>query len=138
MRTRAVQPPGCLGTALNVPQEAPESRHRVSSPAAKPMLLSECFPPFQPSADPVADLSLSPVRMRAPPAAAWPRQSAEQTIADQSAASRDSRRTELKFRECPRGLQLRCRYRQDTCAADHFPSHPAGTQASDKSAPRSH
>src|SRR5258708_5928113 len=71
-------------------------------------------------------------------AAASPHRSAAQTTATRSAASRDSRRTELRFRECPPDSQLRCRYRRDTWPADHSPSRPTGTQASDRSAQRSH
>src|SRR5260370_10025234 len=77
-------------------------------------------------------------RTHALPATASPRRSAERTTANQSAASRDSRRMELKFPECPPGSQLRCIYRPDTWPADHSPSRLTGTQASDTSAHRSH
>src|ERR1700730_9559508 len=74
----------------------------------------------------------------AQPSTTSPHQSAAQTTVDQSAASHDSRRTELRFRECPPDSQLRCRYRRDTWPADHSPSPPAGTQLSGKSGRRSH
>ena len=96
--------------------QGPDRGFRYSSPAP---VVSRVVPAFLYPSRRAGNVNratrhFSLAHTRVPLGAGSPRQSAAQTAATQSAASRDSRRTEPKSQECPPDSQLRCRYRQDT------------------------